>query len=306
MPRAVRFSSYGGPEVLEIVDVPELHAGPGEVRIAVRAAAVNPFDWKVRRGYMAGGAAAPDGPQGLGSDVAGVVDEVGPDVTVFAVGDEVLGSATSPAYAEQALAKVVDLVPRPASLPWPVAGGLSGTGRTAYRTLKQLQVAEGETLLVHGAAGGVGFVAVQLAAAWGVNVVGTASERNHERLRSVGVAPVTYGDGLEERVRAAAPQGIDAVLDATGHGVLELSVRLVGGPDRVITIADGSAAEYGVRFSSGDGEVDMSGALTELVTMVAEGRLDVPVARTLPLEEVADAHRESESGHADGKIVLLP
>lgn len=306
MPRAVRFSRYGGPEVLEIVDVPELHAGPGEVRIAVRAAGVNPFDWKVRRGYMAGGADAPDEPQGLGSDVAGVVDEVGPDVTAFAVGDEVLGSASSPAYAEQALARPSDLVARPASVPWPVAGGLSVTGRTAYRTLKQLDVTDGETLLVHGAAGGVGFVAVQLAAAWGVRVVGTASEPNHERLRAAGAIPVTYGDGLEDRVRAAAPQGIDAVLDTTGHGVLELSVRLAGGPDRVITIADGSAAEHGVRFSSGDGEVDMADARAELVRMIVAGRLDVPVARTFPLAEAADAHRESESGHADGKIVLVP
>lgn len=306
MPRAVRFSSYGGPEVLEVVDVPERHPGPGEVRIAVRAAGVNPFDWKVRRGYMAGGATAPDEPQGLGSDLAGVVDEVGPDVTAFAVGDEVLGSATGPAYAEQALAKPSDLVLRPANVPWPVAGGLSVTGRTAYRTLKQLHVGEGETLLVHGAAGGVGFVAVQLAVAWGARVVGTASERNHERLRAVGVTPVTYGEGLEDRVRAVAPDGVDAVLDTTGHGVLELSVRLAGGPDRVLTIADGAAAEHGVRFSSGDGEVDMGSARAELVAMIAAGRLEVPVARTFPLDAVADAHRESESGHADGKIVLIP
>lgn len=304
--RAVRFSSFGGPEVLEIVDVPEPRPGPGQVRIAVRAAAVNPYDWKVRRGYMAGGATAPDAAMGLGSDVAGVVDEVAADVTAFAVGDEVLGSTAGPAYAEQALANVADLVSRPAAVPWPVAGGLAGTGRTAYRTLKLLQVGPGETLLVHGAAGGVGFVAVQLAAAEGVRVIGTASERNHERLRSVGVTPVTYGDGLEGRVRAAAPRGVDAVLDTTGRGVLELSVRLAGGPDRVLTIADGAAAEHGVRFSSGDGDIDMSGALGTLVEMVAAGRLDVPVARTFSLDEVADAHRVSESGHAGGKLVLLP
>lgn len=306
MPRAVRFARYGGPEVLEIVDVPELHPGPDEVRIAVRAAGVNPFDWKVRSGAMAGGSDAPDEPQGLGSDVAGVVDEVGPGVTAFAVGDEVLGSASSPAYAEQALARVDDLVARPPELPWTVAGGLSVTARTAYRTLKQLELTAGETLLVHGGAGGVGFVAVQLATAWGVRVIGTASERNHERLRSVGATPVTYGEGLEERVRAVAPDGVDAVLDATGHGVLGLSVRLAGGPERVITIADGSAAEHGVRFSSGDGEVDMADARAELVAMIVAGRLEIPVAETFPLDAVADAHRASESGHADGKIVLLP
>ncbi|MFA4928395.1 MAG: NADP-dependent oxidoreductase [Patulibacter sp.] len=306
MPRAVRFSSFGGPEVLEVVDVPELHAGPGQVRIAVRAAGVNPFDAKVRRGSMAGGAAAPDGPQGLGSDAAGVIDEVGADVTAFAVGDEVLGGGATPTYAEQVLAAPDALVARPANVPWTVAGGITGTGRTAYRTLRQLRVTAGETVLVHGAAGGVGFVAVQLATAWGARVVGTASERNHERLRAVGVIPVTYGEGLEDRVRAAVPAGIDAVLDTSGHGVLELSVRLAGGPERVITIADGDAADHGVRFSSGDEGVEMAGALAEIVAMVAEGRLDVPIAGTFPLTAVADAHRESESGHAGGKLVLLP
>ncbi len=306
MPRAVRFSRFGGPEVLEIVDVPELRPGPGEVRVAVRAAGVNPFDWKVRRGYMAGGATAPDGPQGLGQDLAGVVDEVGPDVTAFAVGDEVLGSGLSPAYAEQALARPADLVARPADVPWDVAGGVTGTGRTAFRTLQLLGVAAGETLLVHGAAGGVGFIAVQLAVARGVRVVGTARQSNHEQLRSVGVLPVTYGDGLEERVRDVVPDGVDAVLDATGHGVLALSVRLAGGPERVLTIADGRAAEHGVRFSSGDDGARMTGALEEIVAMVAAGTLSVPVARTYPLAEVADAHRLSESGDAGGKIVLLP
>lgn len=187
-----------------------------------------------------------------------------------------------------------------------MAGGISGTGRTAYRTLQQLRVADGETLLVHGAAGGVGFVAVQLAVARGARVVGTASERHHEQLRAVGVIPVTYGEGLEDRVRAAAPDGVDAVLDTTGHGVLGLSVRLAGGPDRVITIADGTAADHGVRFSSGDAGVDMSGALAGMVAMISAGELTVPVARTYPLADVADAHRESESGHAGGKLVLLP
>ncbi len=306
MPRAVRFARYGGPEVLEIVDVPELRPGPGEVRIRVRMAGVNPFDVKVRRGVMAGGAAAPDEPQGLGSDVAGVVDQVGPDVTAFAVGDEVLGAAATPAYAEQALARVDDLVARPADVPWPVAGGLGVVGRTAYRTLRLLEVASGETLLVHGAAGGVGSLAVQLATGWGARVIGTASERNHERLRAIGVTPVTYGDGLEDRVRALAPDGVDAVLDATGHGVLGLSVRLAGGPERVVTIADGDAAEHGVRFSGSDVEVDMTGALAGIVARVAAGEIVVPIAGTFPLEQVADAHRESEGGHADGKILLRP
>lgn len=306
MPRAVRFARYGTPEVLEVVEVPELEPGPGELRIAVRAASVNPFDTKVRRGLMAGGATAPDTPLGLGSDVAGVVDRVGAGVSAFAVGDEVLGSATGPSYGEQALARPDDLVARPSGVPWELAGGVAGVGRTAYRTLRQLQVTAGDTLLVHGGAGGVGFVAVQLATAWGARVIGTASPARHERLRAVGVTPVTYGDGLEQRVRDAAPDGIDAVLDTTGHGVLALSVRLAGGPERVLTIADGDAAAHGVRFSSSDEGVDVSGALAGLVAMLADGRLAVPVAATYPLDAVAEAHRLSESGHAGGKIVLLP
>lgn len=306
MPRAVRFSRYGAPDVLRVVDVPDLHPGPDQVRIAVRAAGVNPYDTKVRRGAMAGGEPAPDGPRGLGSDVAGVVDAVGRDVTTFEIGDEVLGHSITPGYAEQALADPTALVPRPASVPWPMAGGIPGVALTAYRTLRQLRVGPDDRLLVHGAAGGVGFVAVQLAIAWGARVVGTASERNHERLRAVGVTPVTYGEGLEQRLREIAPDGFDAVLDATGHGVLALSVRIAGGPDRVITIADGSAADHGVRFSSSSEGVDMEGALAGIVAMVAGGELEIPVAGTFPLEDADDAHRDSETGHANGKLVLLP
>lgn len=306
MPYAVQFSAYGGPDVLQLVEVPELTAGPGQVRIAVRAAGVNPYDWKVRRGLMASGADGPVEPQGLGVDLAGVVDQVGEGVTAFAVGDEVLGSASTPAYAEQALAVPANLVTRPATIPWEIAGAIGTAGRTAYRVLRQLDVQTGETLLVHGAAGGVGLFADQLALARGVAVIGTAGEGNHEFLRTLGVIPVVYGDGLEDRVRAVAPDGVDAVFDTAGRGALAASVALAGGADRVITIADGDARRYGVRFSGGDEGTDTSGALAEIVDLIVAGALEVPIWRTYPLAEAAAAHAESEAGHVRGKIVLVP
>lgn len=304
MVQAVQFSTYGDPEVLELVDVDAPEAGPGQVRIAVRAAGVNPYETKVRAGAMAS-EPAPAGPTGLGSDVAGTVDQVGAGVTAFAVGDDVLGSSSTPSYAQYALADPVNLVARPASILWAVAGGIGIAGRTAYRVLAQLQVQAGETLLVHGAAGGVGTFAVQLARARGARVIGTASESNHELLRGWGVIPVVYGEGLQERVRAVAPEGVDAVFDTAGRGVLPESIALAGGPERVITIADGDASKYGARFSGGDGGVDVSDAFPEIVRRIAAGTLKVPVWRTYPLAQAAAAHRESEGGHLQGKIVLV-
>lgn len=304
MSKAVQFSTYGAPDVLQLVEVPEPTAGPGQVRIAVRAASVNPYDTKVRSGAFAKDQTLA-APKGLGNDVAGVVDQVGEGVTELAVGEEVLGTGAS-TYAEYALAKPASLAIKPAEVPWDVAGGIGVAGRTAYRVLKQLDVQEGETLLIHGAAGGVGLFADQLAREWGVNVIGTASEANHDYLRTLGVQPVTYGDGLAERVRAIVPDGVDAVFDTAGRGVLALSVELAGGPDRVITISGNDAAEAGVRFSGGDGDTDTSGAFPEIVALIAAGRLEVPIAGRYPLAEAAAAHAQSEGGHARGKIVLLP
>jgi NADPH:quinone reductase-like Zn-dependent oxidoreductase len=302
--KAIRFSEYGGPEVLHLLDVDDPIAGPGEVRLAVRAAGVNPIEWKIRRGMFAQ-VSPRELPSGLGSDVAGTVEEVGDGVSEFQVGDELLGSSATPSYAELALARPSDLVAKPAEIPWEVAGGLAIAAKTAWRTLAELHVASGETLLIHAAAGGVGVVAVQLARARGARAIGTAGDSNHEFLRSLGATPVTYGDGWEQRVRALAPDGVDAVLDASGRGELPGSIELAGGTERVVTIAARDAAEHGVFSSGAQSTVDVSPALAEVVALIAAGKVVIPIWRTYPLAEAAAAHAESEAGHARGKIVLF-
>lgn len=302
--RAVVFSAYGDPDVLHVVEREKPRPGPGEVLVAVRAAGVNPIDWKIRSGAMP--LVPPDGfPAVPGSDVAGVVEEVGEGVTAFAVGDEVLGSASSGGYAELALASVERITAKPAGVSWEVAAGLPVVASTTYRVLALLDLTPGETVLIDGAAGGVGTVAVQVAKHRGLTVIGTAGERNHDYLRSLGAIPVTYGDGLADRVRTVAPQGVDAAVDASGRGSLATLVDLAGGPERVITIADGSAAELGVRFTSG-GPDEVPGSLVDAVSLVAAGKITLPIARTYSLAEAATAHRDSEAGHVRGKLVLLP
>ncbi|WP_327426124.1 MULTISPECIES: NADP-dependent oxidoreductase [unclassified Streptomyces] len=305
MSRAVQFSEYGATDVLRVVDVPPLTAGPGQVRLAVRAAGVNPIDWKILHGYMS--QVMPlDLPGGLGSDVAGVVDQVGEGVTGFSVGDEVLGASITPSYAQSALADPAALVAKPASVPWEVAGTLAGPGITAWEVLNKLKVAKGETLLVHAAAGGVGTFAVQLAVARGVRVIGTASERNHEQLRSLGAEPVTYGKGLVERVRAISPQGVDAVLDASGRGEIPDSIELAGGPSRVLSLVAFDAAGSGIQIHMTEPGAGGPQALRDILALIEAGQLRVPIWRTYPLDEVAAALEVSQSGHLGGKLVLLP
>ncbi|MFG2854779.1 NADP-dependent oxidoreductase [Streptomyces mirabilis] len=304
MSLTVQFSEYGSTDVLSVVDVPPPTPGPGQVRLAVRAAGVNPIDWKILRGYMS--QVMPlDLPAGLGSDVAGVVDQVGEGVTAFEVGDEVLGASITPSYAQSALADPAVLVAKPASVPWEVAGSLAGPGITAWEVLDKLKIAKGETLLVHAAAGGVGTFAVQLAVAR-ARVIGTASESNHEQLRSLGAEPVTYGEGLVDRVRAIAPQGVDAVLDASGRGEIPDSIELAGGPARVLTLVAFDAADTGIQVHmSAPGESGAQ-ALRDILSLMEKGRLRVPIWRTFPLAEAADALQVSQAGHLGGKIVLLP
>jgi NADPH:quinone reductase-like Zn-dependent oxidoreductase len=298
--RAVEYREHGDSSVLTLGERTAPEPGPGQVRLAVRAAGVNPFDWKVRRGLF--GPSMPGSfPAVPGSDVAGVVDAVGPEVTEFAVGDEVLGAASG-SYAEMALASARNLVAKPATLSWADAAALNTGVTTAYRALALLDLSEGETLLVNGAAGTVGSVAAQIGLGRGLTVIGTASESNHEYLRSLGVVPVLYGDGLVDRVRAIGK--VDAALDASGRGALPALIELTGGADRVITIADGQAGELGVRFSSGSADEQVPGALAEGVALAAAGRLTLPVT-TYPLAEAAKAQDESEAGHVRGKLVLL-
>ena len=246
---AVRFARYGGPEVLSLDEVPTPDPGAGQVRVAVRYAAVNAIDWKIRQGLLAPGV-APDAPAGTGLEGSGSVDAVGSAVRGWTVGQAVFGRFPG-AVATHALAAPEELLAKPDWLAFEVAAALPVAAETAYRTLRQLGVSGGQTLLVHAAAGGVGVVAAQLALARGVEVVGTASAGQHAFLRGLGVRPVAYGDGLADRVRAAAPGGVDAVLDASGRDVLGVSIELAGSPDMVVTIADGRAAAHGVRFSTG-------------------------------------------------------
>jgi NADPH:quinone reductase-like Zn-dependent oxidoreductase len=288
MLKAVCFSRFGGPEVLEIVDLPDPHPGPGQVRIAVRAAGVNPSDWKKRKGLMDGKL-----PQTMGHEAAGVVDELGEGVADVAVGDRVFGfSAEGAAQAE--LAVLSYYAPIPPSLDFPGAAALPAAIETATRALDQLGVGSGSTLLINGASGSIGSAAVQLAVVRGARVIGTASPANHSYLRSLGAEPVAYGEGLAGRVRALAPGGVDLALDVAGSGV----------PPE-LTVADFSGAqEHGVRFSSGDAGRAVH-ALGEIGELIESGRFSLPVAQTFPLAEVAEAHRVSEQGHVRGKLVLL-
>ncbi len=295
--RAIRFESYGGPDVLHLTEVPEPTPGPGEIRIRVRAAGVNPWDHKQRSGQVARGAAL-ETPVIPGLEAAGVVDRLGAGVTGVAVGDDVFGLARS-GYAEYAVLRA--WAPKPAGLPFAQAAGLPVAVCTATRTLGQLGLPRGAALLVHGAAGGVGQAAVQLAREAGLRVIGTASPRNHDLLRERGAEPVTYGDGLRERVAALAPGGVAGVLDTAGSQLEDL-IAIAGGPERVVTIANGAARERGVRFSSGGG--DDVAALTAITGLIVAGRYTVHVAATYPLAEAAAAHVLSESRRANGKIVL--
>ncbi|GAA1172094.1 NADP-dependent oxidoreductase [Streptomyces hebeiensis] len=304
--RAIVFEEFGGPEVLRFTrDAEAPHAGAGEVRVAVRAAGVNPIDYKIRRGWMEQMAptALPSVP---GTELAGVVDEVGEGVTGFVLGDEVVGWSATGAYAEYALAGTV--VRKPTGLSWAEAAAIPVAGETSLRVLDALALGDGETLLLHGAAGAVGSVAAQLAVARGATVIGTASPANHEFVASLGATPVTYGEGLVDRVREAAPRGVDAVFDASGMGVLPDSIALRGGTaDRVVTIADARAGEYGVAFSGGGTSPERKRAgLEENVRLAAGGALRLRVARTFALSEAARAQELSESGHAGGKLVLTP
>jgi NADPH:quinone reductase-like Zn-dependent oxidoreductase len=298
--KAITYTEFGGPEVLRLVDVAEPHAGPGQVRLKVVTAAVNPLDYKIRNGWRQ--QMTPPFPVIPGFEAAGVVDEVGEGVTGVAVGDEVLGWTVTGAYAEHALA--VDFGPKPADLEWDFATALPVAVETSVRVLGALGVGEGDTLLLHGAAGAVGAIGVQLAVARGVTVIGTASPGNHDYLRSLGAIPVAYGAGLADRVREAGPQGIDAVYDAAGAGNLEVSIDLRGSTDRIITIADPKAAELGVPYS-GPG-APFGSRLGEYARLVADGKLRVRIAQSLPLEDAAKAQELSASGLVAGNLLLRP
>ena len=300
--RAARFEQYGGPEVLEIVDLPDPHPGPGQVRIVVHAAGINATEIKLRSGEVDFGAGLP---QTTGRDVAGVVDEVGEGVTDVAVGDRVFGLSDDGAgAAELALLTFRAVIPR--SLGFVDAAGLPVALETATRSLDQLGVADGTTLLVNGATGGIGSTAVQLAVARGARVIGAASAANQNYLRLLGAEPVTYGEGMVDRVRALAPDGVDVALDIVGSGVLPELIELAGDAKNVITVADAEGAEaHGVHFSNGFVDGHGFRALATIGTLIEAGRFWLPVDRTFPLDRIADAHRASATGRVRGRLVLV-
>ena len=298
--KAVVIDEFGGPGVLHVADRELPEPGAGQVRVRVRAAGVNGIDGTIRSG-AAQQMFPTQLPAVLGLEIAGVVDGVGPGVEGLAAGDDVLGFADGGGYAEYALATTV--APKPAELGWTEAAALPVAAETALRVLRLLEVTQGDTLLIHGAAGGVGTVAVQLAVARGATVIGTASEANHDHLRELGATPVLYGEGLVDRVRAAAPDGVDAVFDAAGRGALPDSIALRGGTSRIVTIADPAAFGLGIPFS-GEAARD-AGDLAEVARQAGDGRLRVTVAETYSLEEAPAAHEAVATGHGRGKVVLL-
>ena len=299
--KAVQFSCFGGPEVLEIVELPNPHPGPGQVRIAVRAVGISATDPKLRSGAVNFGDSLP---QTTGRDVAGIVDEVGEGVTDTAIGDRVFGVSDDGAGAAE-FALLTYRAPIPASLGFIDAAALPVALETATRSLDQLGVGPNMTLLVSGAAGGIGSTAVQLAIACGARVIGTASPANHGYLRLLGAEPVAYGDGMAERVRALAPAGVDAALDVAGSGVLPELIDLADNAQKVVTLADFAGAEqHGVLFSNGF-HGHAFHALGEIGALIEAGRFWLPVERTYPLDRIADAHRVSEGGHVRGRLVLV-
>jgi NADPH2:quinone reductase len=315
MSSVVIAAGYGGPENLSVIDQPAGDPGPGEARIEVRGAGVNPIDYKTYSGMFGSDPARL--PIRLGAEAAGVVTATGPDAAgpagPVAVGDEVIAYSAPGAYAAELVVPASALVPKPATLDWPQAAGLMLTGVTAWHVLAAAGVAGGDTVLIHGAAGGVGLIAVQLAVAGGATVVATASPARHEFLRMLGAIPVAYGPGLADRVRAAAPDGVSAALDLVGTDeAVDVSLALVSDRDRIASIAAfGRAPQEGIKLLGGVPGADpgtqiRDAARLELARLAADGALRVFVAQTFALADAADAHRAIMGGHANGKIILIP
>ncbi|GCD36323.1 oxidoreductase [Streptomyces chrestomyceticus JCM 4735] len=295
--KKVSFSEFGGPDVLRLIDAEEPHAGPGQIRIAVRAAGVNPVDWRIREGQFQ--KAHPiELPAGVGQDASGVVDEVGAGVEGIRAGDRVFGEGAS-TYAEFAVLSAWARMPE--HLTFEEAAGYPSVVETALRIIHQVGVRPGQTLLVSGASGGVGSAVLQIARDRGITVIGTAGAANQDYLRSLGAIATTYGEGWTERVRQLGH--IDAALDLAGSGVIRELVDLTGDPQKVISIADLGAPEFGVRFSGVAGSVP--DALIEAAALVERGKLHIPVEKTYTLAEAATAHIDSHAGHTRGRRVIV-
>ncbi|WP_105032542.1 NADP-dependent oxidoreductase [Arthrobacter ruber] len=303
--KAVFYEQYGSPDVLQYGEQPDPKVGPDSVLVDVRAASVNPVDWKITAGYL-DGALPTYFPVIPGWDVAGVVVQPGPSVTEFEAGDEVIGylrmdTVGLGTFAEQVAAPVRTLARKPRNVSWAEAATMPLAGLTAYQSLQAVGAGEGDTVLVHNGAGGVGTYAIQIAKAWGARVLATASEKNHEFLRSLGAEPLTYGEGLTERLRKAAPDGLDAVVDFVGGDDRVASLEHLKDQKRAASVADVAAKDTGGRYIFVRAEPADLLALTELVEA---GRVKPVLAETFPLERAADAFRSSIEGHVRGKIAV--
>jgi NADPH:quinone reductase-like Zn-dependent oxidoreductase len=295
--KKVSFAEFGGPDVLRLIDAEKPSAGPGRIRVRVRAAGVNPVDWRIREGQVLG-AHPIELPSGVGLDAAGVVDEVGQGVEAVEIGDHVFGEGTS-TYAEFAVLSA--WAPMPEGLTFEEAAGYPSVVETALRVIREVGVQPGQTLLVSGASGGVGSAVVQIARDRGITVIGTGGPANQDYLRGLGALATTYGEGWVERVRRLGR--VDAALDLAGSGVLRELVGLTGDPMKVVSIADLKAPESGVRFSGVAGSVP--DALAEAASLISRGRLHIPVEKSYPLAEAAAAHADSQAGHTRGRRVMV-
>ena len=300
--KAAAFTEFGGPEVLHLMEVEEPQAGPGQVRVKVEAAGVQPFDIGIRQGWTPP-TIDPTFPRIPGNEFSGVIDQVDAGVDGFAVGDPVLGYSLLGSYAEYLAVPADQIVVKPDSMPWEIAGGFSANAQGAHMALEAMTIRPGDTVLIHGAAGGLGTFAVQLARAWGATtVIGTASEANHDYLRSIGAIPVAYGEGLLGRLRAVAPEGADAALDAAGPEALYASAELVKDRNRIRTmVSDEAAEELGIPALAPGRS---AARLAEMVDLYVQGNFTLHIRSAYPLAEAAEAHRNVESGHGRGKVVL--
>ncbi|MEU6765098.1 NADP-dependent oxidoreductase [Streptomyces sp. NPDC046853] len=295
--KRVSFAEFGGPDVLQLIDAEEPHAGPGQIRIAVRAAGVNPVDWRIREGQVLG-AHPTELPSGVGLDASGVVDEVGEGVEGVAIGDHVFGEGHG-TYAEFAVLGAWARMPE--GLTFEEAAGYPSVMETALRVIREVGVQPGQTLLVSGASGGVGSAVLQVARERGISVIGTAGAANQDYVRGLGAIATMYGEGLVERVRRLGR--VDAALDLAGTGVIRELVELTGDPQKVVSTADLTAPDFGVRFSGVAGS--MPDALAETVALISRGRLHIPVEKSYALADAAAAHVDSQAGHTRGRRVLI-
>ena len=306
MTKAVRFDEYGGIDVLYVTEVERPSPGPGQVLVGVKRAGINPGETGIREGALDGIWPATF-PSGQGSDLAGVVEEVGEGVDGFAAGDEVVGFVnTRSSHAELAVVEADDLTPKPSNVSWEEAGALFVAGATAYAAVRAVAAGEGDTVVISGAAGGVGSIAVQLAKNAGAEVIGLAGEANHAWLSEHGAIPVAYGEGQADRIREASGGKVDAFIDAFGSGYVELALELGVRPEKIDTIVDFAAAEkHGVKAEGGMAAASAD-VVAELVGLISEGKLEIPIAKVYPLDEVREAYRDLARGHTRGKIALAP